>query len=105
MTHEPTPDCWDVHCYSCNDDEDEGYAYLICGECGHRYRTAGELRRAYRGQFYRTARMSVLAPPCDDDGEFTVIDAGRMSLWRVWWAMATIRAKHIYFCQHCTHDF
>lgn len=91
MTHEPTFECNDVHCYSCNEDED-GYAYIICRECGHRYRSAGELRRVYRRQFLRTSRQSWfdMKPP---------------PRWRVWWIAVTIRARNIYFCQHCIHDF
>lgn len=105
MTHEPTFDCNDVHCYSCNEDED-GPAYIACGECGHLYRTAGELRRAYRREFYRIARKPLPRPVHRlDDELFAGIDAEPIALWRVWWAMLTIRAKHIYFCQHCIHDF
>lgn len=102
MTHEPTPDCSDVHCYSCDEDED-GPAYIICAQCGHLYRTAGELRRAYRRQFYRMARK----PPefSFTQEESRAIDPGPIPLRRVLWELATIRAKHIHFCQHCTHDF
>ncbi len=42
--HEVTPACVDKHCYSCGVDEDVPRSYyLVCGECGHVYRTPEEL--------------------------------------------------------------
>ncbi len=86
--HEPTDACYDQHCFSHHQDEDATGAYLVCGECFHVYRTPGELRRAYRCAFWTIenpwARPSLA--------------------WRVW-RVLTIRAKRIYFCQYCIHDF
>lgn len=85
VPHEPDEACHRMHCYSCGVDEPDG-GYITCGECFHVYRTAGELRRAYR-------RRALSLP---------VYDVPR---WRIWRHALTIRAKKIYFCQHCTHDF
>lgn len=92
--HEPSDACIDVHCHSCHEDE-PGSGYIVCGECGHLYRTAGDLRRAYRREYWRLYR----APPTD------LFGMERVPMWRVVWQILTIRAKKIYFCQHCIHDF
>ncbi|GAA4439665.1 hypothetical protein [Phytohabitans houttuyneae] len=51
--HEPgIPACEPAnHCFSCQRDEPAVRAYVVCGECGHVYRTARELRRACRREF------------------------------------------------------
>lgn len=85
IEHEPTDACIDVHCHWHNVDE-LGTGYITCGECGHLYRTARDLRRAYRRE--------VLSRP----------GFGISLRWRLWRAM-TIRARRIYFCQECIHDF
>lgn len=83
--HEPSDQCWGLHCYSCHVDEPAEPSFLICGECGHVYRTARELRRAYRRQLVLTKMFGVP--------------------WRSIIARAlTARARRILFCQHCTHD-
>lgn len=72
-----------LHCHSCGVDED-GPAYIGCGECGHLYRRASDLRRAYR----RGARRVY----------------GR-GMW--WWRFRANfrRARDIFWCQECSHDF
>lgn len=84
IEHEPTDACLGVHCHWHNVDE-PGTGYIICGECGHLYRTARDLRRAWRRE--------VLRP------------GFHVPLWRRLWRAATIRARKIYFCQECIHDF
>lgn len=83
--HEPTEECLSVHCYSHMVDE-EGSAYIGCYECGHLYRTAGALRRAYRREVLRLPGHGI------------------PFWWRLWRAL-TIRASQITFCQQCIHDF
>lgn len=85
--HMPGPGC-DGHCYSCHVDEPIGRRspYIICLECGHVYRTARALRRAYR-------RQSLTIPRYD------------VPWWRITWRAWTIRARDINFCQECIHDF
>jgi hypothetical protein len=92
--HEPTDACNDIHCYSHMVDE-LGPGYLACLECGHMYRTAGELRRAYRAALWRTWH---------DHRRLFGPDFGS-GLAATLWRMATVRASKIYFCQHCLHDF
>ena len=82
--HEPSDVCISVHCHWHNVDE-PGTGYIGCGECGHLYRTACELRRAYRREVLRPSFGVPL----------------RWRLWRV----LTIRASRISFCQECIHDF
>jgi len=94
MTHQPTDACHDVHCYSCHVDE-IGTGFIVCGECGHLYRTAGDLRRAYRRRFREVHKRWQ---------EFDIITA-RLPGYRAWWRILTIRVKNIHFCQHCIHDF
>lgn len=83
--HGPTNACSAVHCYAHHVDE-PGVGYRICGECGHLYRTAGELRRAYRREVLEQRRFGV-------DWFDIVLRA------------LTIRARDIHFCQECLHDF
>jgi len=91
--HEPGPGCRDDHCYSCNLDEPlEGGYYILCGECFHVYYTKAELRRAYRRVYWRTHRWAPFGGP-------------PTPMWRILWRVLTVRAKDIYFCQECTHDF
>lgn len=84
IQHEPTDACLPDHCHWHNVDE-PGDGYILCPECGHLYRTARELRRAYRRQVLRPGFSVPL-------------------LWRLWRAL-TIRASRITFCQECIHDF
>lgn len=83
--HQPFVSCAPVHCHWHNLDE-PGAGYITCLECGHLYRTAGELRRAYRRQMFRIPRFGV-------------------PRWRIAWAALTARAARISFCQECIHDF
>lgn len=85
IRHEPTDACADVHCYSCHLDE-SGAGYIVCLECGHIYRTARDLRRAYRREVLRRPGF------------------GAPRWWRIWRAL-TVRASRITFCQECIHDF
>ncbi|MBX6386537.1 MAG: hypothetical protein IRZ07_26775 [Microbispora sp.] len=80
--HAPTDACHGVHCYAHHVDEPDAGAYRVCLECGHAYRTPGELRSAYR--------RTVLAVPA----------AGVPWWWR-WWRAATARATQIDYCPHC----
>lgn len=96
--HEPKIGCHVIHCYSCNIDEPPAPAYIVCGECGHVYRSARSLRRAYR----REVRQVWLRPR-DSVNLFGYI--GPLDRLRSVWAILTIRASKIYFCQECIHDF
>lgn len=100
--HDPTDECADIHCYSHHVDEPGDSAYIVCGECFHAYRTARELRRAYRrGYWQATSR-----PPTGlGGGLFGRNDEWGPSLWVRVWRVLTIRAKNISFCQECIHDF
>lgn len=84
--HEPTDACASVHCHSHHVDENPGRYYIGCYECGHVYRTARELRRAYRRQSFTIPRYDI-------------------PWWRITWRALTIRARDIHFCQECIHDF
>lgn len=83
--HEPSDACFEDHCHWHNVDE-PGPGYITCLECGHLYRTARELRRAYRRQSFTIPRYDV-------------------PWWRITWRAWTIRARDISFCQECIHDF
>jgi len=99
-THEPTAACHAWHCHSCGVDE-PGQGYIVCMECGHLYRTARDLRRAYRRGEWGLLRSSRSQPPIPwvFSNEFYP-----SKLW-VLWHMITVRAKNINFCQECSHDF
>lgn len=86
IVHDPTAECFGRHCHIHNVDEPDNGAYQVCLECGHVYRTAGSLRRAFRRESWRVAR----------DDPFS-----RESVWRV----VMVRASRISSCQECTHDF
>lgn len=81
--HEPTEDCWLFHCWFHGVDEAVGIRFKHCIECGHTYKTAGALRRAWRREM-----------PAD------VATAGLR-----FWAKLTVRVKNIGFCPFCIHDF
>lgn len=68
------------------DEEIPRRVYVVCFECGHAY-TARELRRRWREEF---RKVNSYGSP------FGRID----TLKRTW-----KRARHIYFCQECIHDF
>jgi hypothetical protein len=81
--HAPTDACLPVHCHWHNVDE-PGTGYILCGECGHLYRTPRELRQAYRK---------------------AVLHMQGMAWWRRIFQAATVRAGRRSFCQFCVHDF
>lgn len=93
--HEPTDECDAVHCYEHMVDE-SGTGYICCGECGHLYQTAGDLRRRYRTVVWDMWRRQ----PRIFRSEWT-----GPGLFGILFMMATVRAKKIYFCQYCIHDF
>lgn len=95
--HDPTDTCTKVHCYGCGQDHPQQRAWLWCFECGHAYRTPGELRRAYRRVLLASIRHERL--PWLRGNEF---DPSKL---RILWQAVTIRASKIYFCQLCLHDF
>ena len=108
VPHEPTNACAAVHCHSHHVDEPSLPAYVACNECGHVYRTSGELRAAYRRivtQFTFPSRER------EDDPFGGLFDAprstGRARLLELWdWLLSRFaRARDIHFCQECLHDF
>lgn len=94
--HEIADDCAQVHCHVHNVDERDDNAYICCIECGHVYRTAGALRRAYRRKSFLLLDWS--------DPWFRSNDL-YASVLRVLWRALTIRARDIFFCQMCSHNF
>lgn len=98
IPHDETVACQDKHCCSCGVDEAAENPYVICGECGHVYKTAGSLRRAYRREVWgNLAGASFKVPWFGNDfanGRFE-------SLWMI----VSVRASKVYFCQECIHDF
>jgi hypothetical protein len=85
MPHPPTDACLPDHCHW-HDEDEPGGGYVLCGECGHLYRTARDLRRAYRREVLSGSGFGI-------------------PLWRRFWAALTVRADQITFCQECIHDF
>lgn len=83
--HEATDACIADHCHW-HDVDEPGSGYILCGECGHLYRTARELRRAYRRAVMTRRRFGV-------------------SWWFCLLHAVTVRAGRVSFCQHCIHDF
>jgi hypothetical protein len=93
-----------LHCHSHNRDE-AGPAYIACGECGHLYRSARSLRRAYRrvhGQILRHGWRK--APWLPHRSAPPFIDSRVERIW-IWLRSRFVRASSITFCQECTHDF
>lgn len=88
--HQVTDACADVHCYAHGVDEPQT-GWLVCGECGHVFPSAGALRRDYRREYWRIASMEGVSPP--------------IPLWRRIRTAATVRASRVTFCPHCLHDF
>jgi hypothetical protein len=71
--------------------------YRICGECFEVW-TKHTLRKAYRREVWRILKNPLPAP----------FETPRPTLWsdiRALWKAYTIRAKNIFFCQECIHDF
>lgn len=96
MKHEVTEDCVDTHCFWHEIDEPVEGSYIQCFECGHVYRTAGQLRRAYRREYWETTGK--WSKPFGEPGFWPPLPA---RLWR----LLTIKVKEINFCQECIHDF
>jgi predicted RNA-binding Zn-ribbon protein involved in translation (DUF1610 family) len=91
--HDPSDLCQGDHCYSCGVDESAAGAHVVCGECGHVYRTARSIRRAYRRTRLEGDRPTQL----------------RSDEWHVGWValiwhLLTVRASDLYYCQECGHD-
>lgn len=91
--HEPTEACLPMHCHSHHVDEPDEPSYLICLECGHVYRTAGELRAAYR----RIWSQITFGPS-------PTLQTRLADLWG-WLRSRFARARDITFCQECLHDW
>jgi hypothetical protein len=84
------------HCWFHHVAEHSKSAYIMCFECGHVW-TKRALRKAYRRGV--THRSQWEQRPWFRSNDFAP------SWARVLWKAATIRAKNIYFCQLCIHDF
>lgn len=94
--HEPTAACDQVHCHGCGQDH-TGKAWLWCLECGHAYRTPGDLRRTHRRVLLASIRHERLHWLRGNEFDPSALEM----LWRA----LTVRAKQITFCQLCLHDF
>ena len=79
--HEPSAACVGTHCYWHNLDEPGDGAYRVCGECGHVYRTAEDLREAWAD---------------------ATVDAG---VTRLALAVTAPPVEQIYACPLCAHDW
>jgi hypothetical protein len=120
--HEVEDSCAEVHCYG-HDRDEPGKAWLVCGECFHRYRSPGELRRRYRREAWRAHRQWRREPVIELPQPFTIPDepvvgGQKLSLpddldleWgkepstlQVLWRLLTVRARDVTFCQVCIHD-
>jgi hypothetical protein len=97
-SHQVTDACYPVHCHSCDLDEPADGAYIVCGECGHVYRT----RRALRREWRRTERRDEVFAYADWKSS-----GGHRLGWRltVWWSLLTVRSGQIYSCPLCGHDW
>ena len=84
--HQITDECASVHCFFHDVDEDPTGAHIVRFECGHVYRTAGQLRRDFRREYWRaTGRWS---KPLGEAGFGP-------SLPRRLWQLLTVRAEGI----------
>lgn len=90
VQHEPSEACAGRHCYEHHVDEDPDGTYLACLECGHVYRTAAELRRAYRRLWDRLVRADFRRWP---------IEAAAL-----WLGSRFRRARSVRSCPYCAHD-
>lgn len=112
--HEPADACLNDHCEWHGIDE-PGPAYIVCPECWHRYPTARSLRRAYRRKAFRILWQDATGrSPVRVTRELRRQSAAmgfpiphflkiRAFLWI--FRLPLVRAKSIYFCQECSHDF
>ncbi|WP_344952434.1 hypothetical protein [Actinomadura miaoliensis] len=83
-THERTGRCDHIHCRA-HDADEPGWGYLRCGSCRHLFRTARQMRRAYRRAYWQAS--------------------GDLGLLRRLWDVWTVRANRVEFCPLCAHDF
>lgn len=98
--HDPSDKCGDAHCYFHHVDEPAvGPSYLVCGECGHLYRTKRALRSAARESLRKDWRFPSYRPRLLAIGPF------EQSTWRWTWRYLTVRVDKIYACPYCIHDF
>jgi len=86
--------------------------YILCIECGHVYRTGWELRREYRRRAPRLAeawRDSAVDWDPAEGPPWVHVDVpyGVRIVRTVWWwsRLRLRRAKRIFFCPLCIHDF
>lgn len=93
-----------LHCFSCQRDE-EGPAYIACGECGHLYPSARSLRRAYRRVHNQILRHDWRAAPWLPQRSGPVFVDSRIERIWPWFLSRFVRAASISFCQECIHDF
>jgi rubrerythrin len=91
--HEATDACGSVHCVFHQEDE-PGRGYLICGECGHLFKTKRALRREHRRVFREISHAVPLFSNARQAGHI-----------RFWWMMLFLRADKIWVCPFCAHDF
>lgn len=78
--------CWTHNRYETV--PEEAYWFIVCPDCGHLYRNAKELRRAYRRRAFTSG--------WDDPW------------WRVLannWRAMTLRVSRINACPECSHEF
>jgi hypothetical protein len=100
VEHYPSDDCWGDHCYHHNVDEPANWpSYLVCGECGHRYRTKRELRAAARASLRKDWRFPSYRP------RLLVVRPYEQSIGGWAWRYLTVRAGKICSCPFCTADF
>lgn len=91
--HEPGSEfCWvNLHCYSCNKDEDPEPKFIVCPECFHVYRSRRALKWAYIKQAIRAYEYQKKHyHSSQGPGYFRIVFR---------------RIKAITFCQECLHDF
>lgn len=100
VEHDPSDDCQNTHCHWHNVDESAAGAYIWCFECGHVYQTKRALRWAYRRKYVS------LFPQWWGWGLPWFFNRGFGTKWQLLRGLVGVpRAKNIYFCQECSHDF
>jgi hypothetical protein len=80
------------------DEPATGSSYLVCVECGHRYRTKRELRAADRAALRKDWRFPSYRPRL-------IPTWSNQSIWGWVRRYLTVRAGKIYACPFCTADF
>ncbi|HZM83792.1 MAG TPA: hypothetical protein VFC19_49370 [Candidatus Limnocylindrales bacterium] len=76
--------------------DEPGPAWRWCGECGHAYRTPGQLRRAYRRGLWNLLSR---------DQPWLRGDEFYPSILACLWDIVAVRAGRVTFCPLCSHDF